>query len=57
MLAGQPVFTSGHGRPALLNGDLALTWTRLPDGATAEIARSQPDGTWLWTVDQPYILA
>lgn len=57
MLAEQPVFTAGHGKPALLNGDLALTWSRLPGGATAEIARRQPDGTWLWTVDQPYILA
>jgi len=55
MLAGQPVFTADL-RPALCDGDLALTWTRLPDGATAEIAQRQPHGTWLWTVDQPYIL-
>lgn len=57
MLTGQPVFTAGPRRPALRNGELALTWTRLTDGATAEIARRQPDGTWLWTVDQPYILS
>lgn len=52
MLAGRPVFTGGQRRP-VLNGDLALTWTRLQDGATAVVARRQPDGTWLWTVDQP----
>jgi ketosteroid isomerase-like protein len=56
MLAGRPVFTGGQRRP-VVNGDLALTWTRLQDGATAEIARRQPDGTWLWAVDQPYLLA
>jgi hypothetical protein len=34
-------------------GDLALTSTRLPDGSvTAEIARRQGDGTWLWVIDQ-----
>jgi uncharacterized protein (TIGR02246 family) len=43
-------------RPALISGDLALTSTRLPNGATtAEIARRQSDGTWLWVVDQPAI--
>ncbi len=56
MLAGRPVFTGGQRRP-VVNGDLALTWTRLQDGATAEIARRQPDGSWLWAVDQPYLLA
>ncbi|WP_368073288.1 hypothetical protein [Streptomyces sp. WMMB 714] len=26
----------------------------LPDGgATVEVAGRQPDGTWLWVVDQP----
>jgi ketosteroid isomerase-like protein len=57
MLAEHPVLTAAPQRPALCNGGLALTCTRLRDGATAEIARRQPDGTWLWTVDQPYILA
>ena len=56
MLTGRPVFTGGQRRP-VVNGDLALTWTRLQAGATAEIARRQPDGTWLWAVDQPYLLA
>ena len=34
-------------------GGLALTSTRLPDGnVTAEVARQQPDGTWLWIIDR-----
>jgi uncharacterized protein (TIGR02246 family) len=38
---------------ALSNGDLALTSSRLRNGdITAEIARRQPDGSWLWVVDQ-----
>jgi ketosteroid isomerase-like protein len=44
----------GHQRPPLVSGDLALTATELPDGAvTVEIAHRQPDGYWLWAVDQP----
>jgi hypothetical protein len=36
-------------QPALIFGDLALTSTRLPDGSvTAEVARRQDDGNWLW---------
>jgi len=36
---------------------LELTSTRLPGGgATVEVARRQPDGTWLWVLDQPNIL-
>jgi len=43
-------------RPAMLCGDIALTSTRLPNGTvTAEIARRQTDGTWLWVIDQPSI--
>jgi ketosteroid isomerase-like protein len=46
-------FDSGNQRPAIISGDLALTSTRLPDGSvTAEIARRQGDGTWLWVIDQ-----
>jgi len=37
----------------IVGGDLALASARLPDGSvTAEIARRQADGTWLWVVDQ-----
>jgi hypothetical protein len=43
----------GDQRPAIIRGDLALTSTRLPDGTvTAEVARRQSDGTWLWVIDQ-----
>ena len=46
-------FQRGEQRPAAINGDLALTSTRLPDGTvTSEVARRQSDGTWLWVIDQ-----
>src|SRR6201996_511539 len=61
LLAGRPTFT-GDVQPAIRLGDLALTSTRFdittPTAgrtttvrtATTEIARRQPDGTWLWAV-------
>ncbi len=56
LLASKPQFVPGVQAPALRNGDIALTSSRLPNGdVTAEIARKQPDGTWLWIVDQPAI--
>jgi ketosteroid isomerase-like protein len=46
-------FQVGEQRPALISGNLALTSTRLPDGnVTSEVARRQPDGTWLWAIDR-----
>jgi hypothetical protein len=43
----------GDQRPAIITGESALTSTRLPDGSvTAEVARRQGDGTWLWVIDQ-----
>jgi ketosteroid isomerase-like protein len=57
LLADRPRFTPGEQRPALRNGGVALTSTRLTGGgATVEVARRQPDGTWLWLIDQPNIL-
>jgi ketosteroid isomerase-like protein len=57
LLADRPTFTAGEQQPALRNGDLALTSTRLVGGgATVEVARRQPDGTWLWVIDQPNVL-
>jgi len=57
LLATSPSFTAGEQAPALVNGDLALTSTRLAGGgATVEVARRQPDGTWLWILDQPSIV-
>lgn len=52
-LASHPQLTPGVQAPALCSGDLALTSSRLGNGdVTAEIARRQLDGTWLWAVDQ-----
>jgi hypothetical protein len=46
-------FARGQQQPALICGELALTSTRLPDGSvTAEVARQQRDGTWLWAIDR-----
>ncbi|MDX8464879.1 nuclear transport factor 2 family protein [Mesorhizobium sp. VK23B] len=57
LVAAGPKFELGDQRPAVVNGDLALTSTRLADGTvTVEIARRQGDGTWLWAIDQPSIL-
>jgi len=53
LVAAGRKFDYGDQRPALVSGDLALTSTRLPDGSvTAEIARRQGDGTWLWVIDR-----
>jgi hypothetical protein len=46
-------FRLGEQRPALICGDLALTSTRSIDGdITSEVARRQPDGSWLWAIDR-----
>lgn len=56
MMAQHPNFEGGEIRPAIINGDIALTSSRLADGrVTAEIARKQSDGYWLWYLDQPFI--
>jgi ketosteroid isomerase-like protein len=56
LLAQRPKFEPGRQQPVLRHGDLALTSSRLANGAvTAEIARRQSDGTWRWAVDQPAI--
>ncbi len=56
LLAGRRKFQPGEQRPALRNGDLALTSSRLVNGqVTAEVARRQPDGSWRWAIDQPAI--
>lgn len=56
LLADRPAFTPGPQRPALRNGDLALTSTRIPAGATTEVAHRQVDGSWRWILDQPNVL-
>jgi ketosteroid isomerase-like protein len=56
LLARPPRFT-GVIRPAIRNGDIAITSTTRAGNATVEVARRQPDGTWLWMIDQPSVLA
>ena len=52
-LAICPQLTPSDQAPALCSGNLALTSSRLSNGdITAEVARRQPDGNWLWAVDQ-----
>ncbi|MGI8648107.1 MAG: YybH family protein [Mycobacteriales bacterium] len=57
LLATKPTFAPGDQQPALRHGALALTSTRITNGATAEVARRQTNGTWLWIIDQPNVLA
>lgn len=52
-LAHRPQIDPSSQAPALCNGDIALTSSRLSNGeVTAEIARRQADGRWLWVIDQ-----
>jgi len=52
-LAGSPQLGPSDQAPALCSGDLALTSSLLGNGdITAEIARRQIGGNWLWSVDQ-----
>jgi len=56
-VAGKPTFAPGTQRPTLRCGELALTSSRLANGVvTAEVARRQPDGMWLWVLDKPDVL-
>ncbi|MGB6175382.1 MAG: nuclear transport factor 2 family protein [Methylocella sp.] len=56
LLADRPQFAPGEQQRALRHGDLALISSRLRNGAiTAEIARKQANGRWLWIIDQPSI--
>ena len=52
-LTNRPQLDPSLQASALCSGDLALTSSRLSNGdITAEVARRQPDGYWLWVVDQ-----
>ena len=52
-LESRPKLSPSAQADALCSGNLALTSSKLENGdITAEIARRQPDGSWLWAVDQ-----
>lgn len=52
-LADRPMLDQSVQKEALCSGDLSLTSSKLGNGdITAEVARRQPDGTWLWVIDQ-----
>jgi ketosteroid isomerase-like protein len=55
VLAKGPHFEPEPPLPTLISGDIALTSTPPSDGAgaRAQVARRQPDGTWLRLLDQP----
>jgi uncharacterized protein (TIGR02246 family) len=55
MVAAKPTFEVEEPLPSLLHGNLALTATRSADGTggRAQVARRQPDGTWLRIIDRP----
>jgi uncharacterized protein (TIGR02246 family) len=55
VLAGRPTFEPEQPLPTLISGDIALTSTPPKDGAgaRAQVARRQPDGSWLRLLDQP----
>jgi ketosteroid isomerase-like protein len=55
MLAAAPPFKLEEPLPTLRFGDLALTSTRPADGTggRVQVARRQPDGTWLRIMDRP----
>ena len=56
LLAAGYVFHAGEQHPAVLNGELALTSSRYPNGTlSSEVARQRNDGTWLWVIDYPTI--
>lgn len=52
-LANRPRLDPSMQAAPLCSEDLALTSSRLSNGdLTAEVARRQADGSWLWAVDQ-----
>lgn len=55
MLAQRPKFTLEEPLPTLVHGDIALTSTRPSDntGGRVQVARRQPDGSWLRILDRP----
>jgi len=59
VLRGAPRFAAEDPLPTLVSGDIALTATIAKDGAgaRAQVARRQPDGSWLRVLDHPELIA
>jgi len=55
VLEQRPHFEQEESLPTLISGDIALTSTAPKDdaGARAQVARRQPDGSWLRVLDYP----
>ena len=55
VLAKVPHFEQEPPLPTLISGDIALTSSVAKDGAgaRAQVARRQPDGSWLRLLDRP----
>jgi hypothetical protein len=55
LVAARPTFRAEEPLPTLMSGDLALTGTYAQDGTggRVQVARRQPDGTWLRVLDRP----
>lgn len=53
LLARRSEFPEPETLPAIRNGDIAMTFARLPNGTiSVETARRQPEGGWRWLIDQ-----
>ena len=58
LLARRSSFPPAEALPCLRSGSLAMTFARLPNGTiSVETAREQPNGSWLWAIDQLKIKA
>lgn len=58
LISHKPQFGKLQHSPAIVNGNIALTSTRVPSAfTTVEVCRKQEDGNWLWIIDQPDVNA
>jgi ketosteroid isomerase-like protein len=54
LVAAAPPLLPGRQHAALVSDDLAMTTCTQSGGeVSVEVARRQPDGSWLWAIDEP----